>query len=72
MIQFHEKKKYLSFTAFRVLRFNTNVLRTFRFSLVMTVIYCYSFGEGKSDKEILDNLLLAKRYDKRLLPPVTG
>ncbi|XP_031333211.1 glutamate-gated chloride channel isoform X1 [Photinus pyralis] len=29
------------------------------------------FGEGKSDKEILDNLLLAKRYDKRLLPPVS-
>nr|XP_018910353.1 PREDICTED: glycine receptor subunit alpha-4 isoform X8 [Bemisia tabaci] len=30
------------------------------------------FGEGKSDKEILDNLLLATRYDKRLLPPVVG
>ncbi|XP_023317118.1 glutamate-gated chloride channel isoform X9 [Trichogramma pretiosum] len=28
------------------------------------------FEEGKSDKEILDNLLLATRYDKRLLPPV--
>ncbi|XP_034948069.1 glutamate-gated chloride channel isoform X14 [Chelonus insularis] len=30
------------------------------------------FEEGKSDKEILDNLLLATRYDKRLLPPVQG
>ncbi|KAH1020187.1 hypothetical protein HUJ04_009900, partial [Dendroctonus ponderosae] len=28
------------------------------------------FEEGKSDKEILDNLLRATRYDKRLLPPV--
>ncbi|XP_017779758.1 PREDICTED: glutamate-gated chloride channel isoform X12 [Nicrophorus vespilloides] len=28
--------------------------------------------EGKSDKEILDNLLGVTRYDKRLLPPVTG
>ncbi|XP_050484419.1 glycine receptor subunit alpha-4 isoform X10 [Bombus huntii] len=31
---------------------------------------CCSFEEGKSDKEILDNLLLSTRYDKRLLPPV--
>ncbi|XP_044762508.1 glutamate-gated chloride channel isoform X8 [Coccinella septempunctata] len=30
------------------------------------------FEEGKSDKEILDNLLKATRYDKRLLPPVQG
>ncbi|XP_017886329.1 pH-sensitive chloride channel 1 isoform X17 [Colletes latitarsis] len=30
------------------------------------------FEEGKSDKEILDNLLLSTRYDKRLLPPVQG
>ncbi|CAG9841083.1 unnamed protein product [Diabrotica balteata] len=30
------------------------------------------FEEGKSDKEILDNLLKATRYDKRLLPPVRG
>ncbi|VEN44252.1 unnamed protein product [Callosobruchus maculatus] len=30
------------------------------------------FEEGKSDKEILDQLLLATRYDKRLLPPVRG
>ncbi|XP_071050936.1 glutamate-gated chloride channel isoform X3 [Onthophagus taurus] len=29
------------------------------------------FGEGKSDKEILDDLLQVTRYDKRLLPPVT-
>ncbi|XP_026474769.1 glutamate-gated chloride channel [Ctenocephalides felis] len=28
------------------------------------------FEEGKSDKEILDNLLKNSRYDKRLLPPV--
>ncbi|XP_043601706.1 glycine receptor subunit alpha-4 isoform X16 [Bombus affinis] len=33
---------------------------------------CCSFEEGKSDKEILDNLLLSTRYDKRLLPPVQG
>ncbi|XP_071444816.1 glycine receptor subunit alpha-4 isoform X2 [Hetaerina americana] len=30
------------------------------------------FQEGKSDKEILDDLLRSTRYDKRLLPPVTG
>ncbi|CAH0559660.1 unnamed protein product [Brassicogethes aeneus] len=30
------------------------------------------FEEGKSDKEILDNLLRNTRYDKRLLPPVRG
>ncbi|XP_043285247.1 glutamate-gated chloride channel isoform X18 [Venturia canescens] len=30
------------------------------------------FEEGKSDKEILDELLLSTRYDKRLLPPVQG
>ncbi|KAI8424289.1 hypothetical protein MSG28_002839 [Choristoneura fumiferana] len=29
-----------------------------------------SFAAGKSDKEILDNLLKNSRYDKRLLPPV--
>ncbi|XP_039750099.1 glutamate-gated chloride channel isoform X6 [Pararge aegeria] len=28
------------------------------------------FAAGKSDKEILDNLLKNSRYDKRLLPPV--
>ncbi|KAI4497505.1 hypothetical protein M0802_007516 [Mischocyttarus mexicanus] len=33
---------------------------------------CYSFSEGKSDKEILDDLLQTARYDKRLLPPVQG
>ncbi|XP_044727932.1 glutamate-gated chloride channel isoform X2 [Chrysoperla carnea] len=32
----------------------------------------YRFTEGKSDKEILDDLLLGTRYDKRLLPPVSG
>ncbi|KAK0083015.1 hypothetical protein PV325_009499 [Microctonus aethiopoides] len=31
-----------------------------------------NFEEGKSDKEILDNLLMSTRYDKRLLPPVQG
>lgn len=31
-----------------------------------------SFENGRSDKEILDNLLKQTRYDKRLLPPVTG
>ncbi|XP_034247659.1 glutamate-gated chloride channel isoform X8 [Thrips palmi] len=30
------------------------------------------FDDGKSDKEILDNLLTNTRYDKRLLPPVSG
>lgn len=35
-------------------------------------MWCFSFEEGKSDKEILDNLLLSTRYDKRLLPPVQG
>ncbi|XP_061377718.1 glutamate-gated chloride channel isoform X2 [Danaus plexippus] len=30
------------------------------------------FAAGKSDKEILDNLLKNSRYDKRLLPPVDG
>ncbi|XP_026322345.1 glutamate-gated chloride channel isoform X20 [Hyposmocoma kahamanoa] len=30
------------------------------------------FASGKSDKEILDNLLKNSRYDKRLRPPVEG
>nr|WBV79777.1 glutamate-gated chloride channel B [Thrips tabaci] len=30
------------------------------------------FDDGKSDKEILDDLLKNSRYDKRLLPPVSG
>ncbi|XP_075230973.1 pH-sensitive chloride channel 1 isoform X2 [Lycorma delicatula] len=30
------------------------------------------FENGRSDKEILDALLMATRYDKRLLPPVSG
>lgn len=33
---------------------------------------CFSFGEAKSDKEILDVLLAKNRYDKRLLPPRRG
>ncbi|XP_073984694.1 pH-sensitive chloride channel 1 isoform X3 [Rhodnius prolixus] len=32
----------------------------------------YIFEDGRSDKEILDNLLLPSRYDKRLIPPVSG
>lgn len=35
-------------------------------------VVCFSFAEGKSDKEILDHLLTNTRYDKRLLPPVDG
>ncbi|XP_070494348.1 glutamate-gated chloride channel subunit beta-like isoform X1 [Chironomus tepperi] len=30
------------------------------------------FPEGKSDKEILDQLLQKSNYDKRILPPVSG
>lgn len=33
---------------------------------------CCRFGKGKSDKEVLDQLLTNTRYDKRLLPPVDG
>ncbi|CAH1989988.1 unnamed protein product [Acanthoscelides obtectus] len=39
---------------------------TVRYTIAISDI----FEEGKSDKEILDQLLLATRYDKRLLPPV--
>lgn len=36
-------------------------------------VHCMEiFAEGRSDKEILDQLLGQDRYDKRLLPPVTG
>ena len=48
------------------------VLDDRRRSYVRYCWICYSFEEGKSDKEILDNLLLSTRYDKRLLPPVQG
>jgi hypothetical protein len=37
-----------------------------------TILLLHSFAEGKSDKEILDQLLTNSRYDKRLLPPVDG
>ncbi|XP_031777656.1 pH-sensitive chloride channel isoform X13 [Nasonia vitripennis] len=43
---------------------------TLAFTLATIVSAEDIFEEGKSDKEILDNLLLATRYDKRLLPPV--
>lgn len=39
---------------------------------VKDINFFYSFAEGKSDKEILDQLLTNSRYDKRLLPPVDG
>ncbi|XP_025268693.1 glutamate-gated chloride channel isoform X9 [Camponotus floridanus] len=43
---------------------------TLAFTLVTLAHAEDIFEEGKSDKEILDNLLLSTRYDKRLLPPV--
>ncbi|XP_029157188.1 glutamate-gated chloride channel isoform X3 [Nylanderia fulva] len=43
---------------------------TLAFTLVTLTRAEDIFEEGKSDKEILDNLLLSTRYDKRLLPPV--
>lgn len=43
------------------------------FTFTITVYSTFSrFAAGKSDKEILDNLLKNSRYDKRLLPPVDG
>ncbi|XP_025268715.1 glutamate-gated chloride channel isoform X16 [Camponotus floridanus] len=45
---------------------------TLAFTLVTLAHAEDIFEEGKSDKEILDNLLLSTRYDKRLLPPVQG
>lgn len=44
----------------------------FLFFLVCPFHIYHSFAEGKSDKEILDQLLTNSRYDKRLLPPVEG
>lgn len=41
-------------------------------SISILVSPSLSFAEGKSDKEILDQLLTNSRYDKRLLPPVEG
>ncbi|KAK9878929.1 hypothetical protein WA026_003751 [Henosepilachna vigintioctopunctata] len=43
-----------------------------RQTIALSDINIFSFEEGKSDKEILDNLLKATRYDKRLLPPIQG
>ncbi|XP_029675721.1 glutamate-gated chloride channel isoform X17 [Formica exsecta] len=43
---------------------------TLAFTLVTLARAENIFEEGKSDKEILDNLLHSSRYDKRLLPPV--
>ena len=36
------------------------------------LFFVIRFAVGKSDKEILDNLLIETRYDKRLLPPILG
>ncbi|XP_077297965.1 pH-sensitive chloride channel 1 isoform X2 [Arctopsyche grandis] len=51
------------------------VARAVAFSLMLCQVSALTsdiFEEGKSDKEILDNLLKNSRYDKRLLPPVQG
>ncbi|XP_028025820.1 glycine receptor subunit alpha-3 isoform X36 [Bombyx mandarina] len=49
------------------------VARAVAFILMLGKISAFTsdiFAAGKSDKEILDNLLKNTRYDKRLLPPV--
>ncbi|XP_022119884.1 glutamate-gated chloride channel alpha isoform X18 [Pieris rapae] len=49
------------------------VARAGAFLLMLTRVSALTsdiFAAGKSDKEILDNLLKNSRYDKRLLPPV--
>ncbi|KAL4707951.1 hypothetical protein ACJJTC_013742, partial [Scirpophaga incertulas] len=51
------------------------VARVVAFVLMLTRVAALTsdiFAAGKSDKEILDNLLKNSRYDKRLLPPVDG
>ncbi|XP_022119879.1 glutamate-gated chloride channel isoform X14 [Pieris rapae] len=51
------------------------VARAGAFLLMLTRVSALTsdiFAAGKSDKEILDNLLKNSRYDKRLLPPVDG
>ncbi|XP_038220153.1 glycine receptor subunit alpha-4 isoform X4 [Zerene cesonia] len=51
------------------------VARAGAFFLMLTRVSALTsdiFAAGKSDKEILDNLLKNSRYDKRLLPPVDG
>ncbi|XP_025161681.1 glycine receptor subunit alpha-4 isoform X11 [Harpegnathos saltator] len=50
--------------------FTSLCILTLAFTLVTLARAEDIFEEGKSDKEILDDLLLSKRYDKRLLPPV--
>ncbi|XP_032682504.1 glutamate-gated chloride channel isoform X7 [Odontomachus brunneus] len=61
----------LSLTSFASsLIFTSLCILTLAFTLVTLARAEDIFEEGKSDKEILDNLLLSARYDKRLLPPV--
>ncbi|XP_032682508.1 glutamate-gated chloride channel isoform X11 [Odontomachus brunneus] len=63
----------LSLTSFASsLIFTSLCILTLAFTLVTLARAEDIFEEGKSDKEILDNLLLSARYDKRLLPPVQG
>lgn len=49
---------------------NKNGFKARRFLTIE--VNCFRFASGKSDKEILDNLLKNSRYDKRLRPPVEG
>ncbi|KAL0123006.1 hypothetical protein PUN28_007565 [Cardiocondyla obscurior] len=61
----------LSLTSFASsLIFTSLCILTLAFTLVTLVRAEDIFENGKSDKEILDDLLLGTRYDKRLLPPV--
>ncbi|XP_039314674.1 glutamate-gated chloride channel isoform X12 [Solenopsis invicta] len=63
----------LSLTSFASsLIFTSLCILTLAFTLVTLAHAEDIFEEGKSDKEILDNLLQSTRYDKRLLPPVQG
>ncbi|XP_077259373.1 pH-sensitive chloride channel 1 isoform X10 [Temnothorax americanus] len=63
----------LSLTSFASsLIFTSLCILTLAFTFVTLARAEDIFEEGKSDKEILDTLLLANRYDKRLLPPVQG
>ncbi|XP_012534343.1 glutamate-gated chloride channel isoform X11 [Monomorium pharaonis] len=52
--------------------FTSLCILTLAFTLVTLARAEDIFEEGKSDKEILDDLLQSTRYDKRLLPPVQG
>ncbi|XP_018305889.1 pH-sensitive chloride channel 1 isoform X5 [Mycetomoellerius zeteki] len=63
----------LSLTSFvSSLIFTSLCILTLALTLVSLVRAEDIFEEGKSDKEILDDLLQSTRYDKRLLPPVQG